>query len=497
MANKNVEQFIESYGPVAQQVSKEIKVDPNVLLSQWGLESRWGQSEMAKKYHNLGGIKDFSGTGLEAKDNKTGSMDKYVKFEDPEVFGMYYTDQIKRNFPQALNTGPDIGAFTRGLASGKRGSYFGVSPEEYEKTLTSFQSAIPEDKALPFEGGEGKAAESAGTAEAGEEETDEQREARMQADMDAQEKRQAQLIGAGTGVGISGTKAVGAGAGAVLQGAANRVGQGFRAGMQGGVPTTPTTPTSPLQGGLSALDPNANQATRILQGTTGDEGTTGRARQQGYNEQTSQQAAQRKEMDKLLSQLRQTGAVANDAPEIFAKNPGMTSSPSGVLYPRSDPAQTLGPRGPQGQVGFTRPPPPPPAPPPSMYSRAVSGLDTVIDLYKGLMRPVAAAASAASKYIVPPLALASAAGEGVNIAQQARKPEGQRDTTGMMLSGANILGSGLSMFPGTAPVGVPLMLGTTAAQTYRDNPDVQAYIKKKMQGLADMPLLDEMTGPLP
>ena len=496
MANKNIEQFIATYGPVAQQVSKEINVDPNVLLSQWGLESRWGQTEMAKKYNNLGGIKDFSGKGLEAKDNKTGSIDKYVKFEDPEVFGMYYADQIKRNFPLAVNTGPDVGAFTRGLASGKRGSYFEISPQEYESSLVSAQASIPESKMLPFEATEGAAAPAPATP-APAEETDEERDARMQAAIDAQEKRQAQMLGGGVGLGISGTKAVGAGAGAALQGAATRVGQGFRAGMQGGVPTTPTTPTSPLQGGLSALDPNANQATRILQGTTGDEGTTGRARQQGYNEQTSQQAAQRKETERLLAQLRQTGAVADDAPAFFARQPGMTSTPSGVVYPRSDPAKTLGPRGPQGQVGFTKPPPPPPPPPPSMYSKAISGLDAVTDMFKGLMRPVATATATAGKYVLPPLALASAAGEGVNIAQQARRPEGQRDTTGMMLSGANIVGSGLSMFPGTAPVGVPLMLGTTAAQTYRDNPDVQAYIKKKMQGLADTPLLDEMTGPLP
>ena len=151
MANKNIAQFIETYGPVAMQVSKEINVDPNLLLSQWGLESRWGQSEMAKTHNNVGGIKDFSGHGHEAKDNKTGSTDKYVKFEDPEVFGMYYADQIKRNFPLAVNTGPDIGAFTRGLASGKNGSYFGVKPMEYEQTLSSFHSAIPENKLLPFE----------------------------------------------------------------------------------------------------------------------------------------------------------------------------------------------------------------------------------------------------------------------------------------------------------------------------------------------------------
>ena len=487
MSNKNIEQFIETYGPIAQQVSKEIKVDPNVLLSQWGLESRWGQTEMAKKHHNLGGIKDFSGNGFEAKDNKTGSKDKYVQFEDPEVFGMYYADQIKRNFPLAANTGPDVGAFTRGLASGKNGSYFGVPVQEYESSLASAQASIPESKMLPFDGGEGAAAPA---TDAPPQETDEQRDARMQANIDAQEKRQAQMLGGGVGLGISGTKAVGAGAGAALQGAATRVGQGFRAGMQGGAPTTPT---SPLQGGLSALDPNANQATRILQGTTGDEGTTGRARQQGYNEQTAQQAAQRKETEKLLAQLRQTGAVADDAPAFFARQPGMTSTPSGVVYPRSEPSPLLGPRGPQGQIGYSKPPAPPPPPAPSMLSRAAGGLEYVGDMFKSMMRPLGTVV----KYAAPPLALASAAGEGVNIAQQARKPEGQRDTTSMMLSGGNILGSGLSMFPPTAPVGIPLAIGTGAAQAYRDNPDFQEYIKRKMQGLADMPLLDEMTGPLP
>ena len=153
---------------------------------------------------------------------------------------------------------------------------------------------------------------------------------------------------------------------------------------------------------------------------------------------------------------------------------------------------------PQGQAGgLSQLPPRQPVSTAPIPPKPPSGLDTVTNMFKGMMRPVSAAVSTLGKYVLPPLALASAAGEGVNIAQQARRPEGQRDTTSMMLSGGNILGSGLSMFPGTAPVGVPLMLGTSAAQAYRDNPDAQAYIKKKMQGLADMPLLDEMTGPLP
>ena len=442
MANKNIEQFITTYGPVAQQVSKEINVDPNVLLGQWGLESRWGQTDMAKKHHNLGGIKDFSGAGLEAKDNKTGSMDKYVKFEDPEVFGMYYVDQIKRNFPLAVNTGPDVGAFTRGLASGKNGSYFGVPVEEYESSLASAQASIPENRTLPFEAGEGTAAPAVPA-----EETDEQREARMQADMDAQEKRQAQMLGGGVGLGISGTKAVGAGAGAALQGAATRVGQGFSAGMQTNAP-----PVS--SGGLPPTGPTSGEKWAAKTGYGKGAGTVQDVSSRFQRSMGQGPVSGR--MDKLWG------------PALAGENPQLTQR----LIDRAK------------AVEAAKIPP------------KVSGLDWITGKFADMFRPVSSAVSTVAKYGLPPIALASAAGEGVNIAQQLRKPEDQRDPTSMLLSGANILGSGM-MFTPAAPLGAAIAGGSAAAQAYRNSPDAQAYVKKKMQGLTDVPLLDEMTGPLP
>lgn len=348
-------------------------------------------------------------------------------------------------------------------------------------------------------------------------ETDTERDARIQAAMDAQEKRQAQLIGGGVGVGVSATRAAGSGAGAALEAGARRVGAGFRTGMQGGLPGgtpnapagVPSTPGAAPQGGLSIMQqpaaggplsnvqPTGSQATRILQGTIGDEGTTGRARTTGFNTQTAQEAAQQKEMQRMFSNLQRTGAVADDASTFFARQPGMTASPSGVLIPRSDAPVTLGPRGPQGQIGFTRPAAPPPPAPPSLASRAASGLEYVSDMFRGMMRPVASTAQAVGRYVMPPLAMASAAGEGVNIAQQLRRPEDERDLTGMALSAGNILGSGLSMFPATAPVGVPLMLGTGAAQAYRSSPEAQQFIKKKLEAAGDMPYSDPMTGYAP
>lgn len=519
MANKNIEQFIATYGPVAQQVGKELNVDPNVLLSQWGLESRWGQSEMAKKYHNLGGIKDFSGTGFEAKDSKTGSMDKYVKFEDPEIFGMYYVDQIKRNFPQAANTGPDIGAFARGLAAGKRGSYYEISPKEYESSLMSAQASIPESRMLPADEQPQAAPAEAIPATPAEPapETDEQRDARIQATMDAQEKRQAQLMGGAVGTGVSATRAAGAGAGSVLQAGATRVGQGFRAGMQP-PPMTPGAPTVPGAPAMPGAAPAAAPAPNMMLRQPPVGGPAAPLQQMGgpgsfnYGKAfglTDIEAGRALDMTKqaggvhdLTTQRREgLGRVQSLFPNQFVENPRyggiMTPDQGAGRGPRQTftytPTIAPSPDLPQGQPGgLSQLPPRQPIPTAPVAPKALSGLDAVTDMFKGMMRPVAAAAKAVGKYALPPLALASAAGEGVNIAQQMRRPEGQRDLTGMALSGANILGSGLSMFPATAPVGVPLMLGTGVTQAYREDPE---FLKRKMEEAANIPLLEEMTAP--
>lgn len=516
MSNKNIEEFVATYGPIAQQVSKQINVDPNLLLSQWGLESRWGQSEMAKKYFNLGGIKDFSGKGFEAKDNKTGSLDKYEKFEDPEIFGMFYADLIKRNFPLAVNTGDDLGAFTRGLATGKKGSYFGVPVEEYESSLARVQASLPEDRLLPFEPTATDSTEGKPAPAADAQETDEQREARMQGDIDAQEKRQAQLIGLGTGAGITATRAAGSGAGAVLEAGARRVGQGFQAGRQGTVP--PNAPTPPAAAPSPAGTPGQSIMRQPAPSGVPDGGrlAAGQTGTMPYNYGKSAGLTDI-EAGRALDMTKQAGGVHDLATqrreginrvssmfpsERYIENPrygGIMTPDQGVGGgPRQSfafkPPVAPTPDVPQGLPGgLSQLPPRQPIPTAPIPPKPPSGLDTVTNMFKSLMRPVSKVLTAAT----PPLALASAAGEGVNIAQQARKPEGQRDLTSMGLSGLNILGSGMSMFPATAPVGVPMMLGTAAAQTYRDNPEVRDYVKKKMQGLSEHPLLDEMTGPLP
>jgi hypothetical protein len=95
-----------------------------------------------------------------------------------------------------------------------------------------------------------------------------------------------------------------------------------------------------------------------------------------------------------------------------------------------------------------------------------------------MMRPVTTAVGTVGKYALPPLAGLSAGLDIADIAHEYDKKPDQRDLIKMGLKGASALGGGLSMFPPTAAIGIPLSLGATAAQAYRDDPE---YFKQKMK----------------
>jgi len=93
--------------------------------------------------------------------------------------------------------------------------------------------------------------------------------------------------------------------------------------------------------GGAAADPLSEQTTRILQGGDSDtKGTTGRARQEGYNIQTAQAAAIKAQLETLM----RGGMSELDARAYLANMPGLTASPSGVIMPRTEQVPTAGPR---------------------------------------------------------------------------------------------------------------------------------------------------------
>jgi len=543
MAKKSPQEFIKAYKPIAEQVGREIGVDPNVILSQWALESNWGSAVPAS--HNLAGIKDFSGKGTAAKDNKLGTTAKYVQFEDPEVFGMYYADMIKRQFPNAVNTGPDIGAFTRGLVSGRSGAYFEADPQKYAVGLTAIHNSIPGAEQSPKPDvtqveSKDQDGELVGVS------ADQQREAAERENLEAQEKRQAQVYGGAAGAGLSTAKATGSVAGSLVKAVSKLAEEGRQAAR----PTTPAAAAPGAVPGAPGASPVAAPGAPLIaqQGAPGaarlaspagpaDAGrmAAGQTGNMVYNYGkaaglTDIEAARALDMTRQsggvhdLSTMRREGTqrVQNLFPtESWRENPRygglMTMDQGAGQGPRASFAVQAPVRDvPPGTLMGPAAPPPegalreiPRRVPVSTAPPAPSGLEQVTQKLSNMMKPVASGLSAVARYVAPPVALASAAGEGVNIAQQMRRPSSsgldvlgqpmvgappQRDYTSMGLSGLNILGAGMSLFPPTAAVGIPLSLGTAAAQAYRDNPEARELIRRKLQEAGQAPASDPMTG---
>jgi hypothetical protein len=239
-----------------------------------------------------------------------------------------------------------------------------------------------------------------------------------------QERRMAQIGGAGAGAGLVAARA----AGDTASAATSALGRQFRAAA-GQPPVTPPPP--------SGVMPTQDQITRIMQGTTED-GVTGRARSTGFNAQTAQEAARVKEAERLIGGLQRSGVVSQSAPQVFANAPGGTSTPSGVWVPRSV------------NVPPTTAPPKP------------SGLDQITQVFRSMADPASRVLGTAMRYAAPPLSLGFAGGEAARAYQDVTSPE--PDYTGAALSGLGALGGVLSTFPATMPVGLPLATGAPLAR---------------------------------
>lgn len=204
------------------------------------------------------------------------------------------------------------------------------------------------------------------------------------------------------------------------------------------------------------LSAQSDPTARILQGTTGDMGTTGRARQTGYNVQTAQEAARAKQAQGVLDQLRKSGQFpVSAAQDPFARAPGMTSSPSGVLYPRADPAQTSGPRASfvQGQEGLRQIPQRPQVPPTT--APRPSPLSTITQGFLSRAKP---GANLLVKYLGP---LGGGLTAGMNVGDLVTESQKEQpDYRNVARAGFGTLGGALSMFPATAPIGIPMAIGS-------------------------------------
>jgi hypothetical protein len=128
--------FEQQYFPLAQQVGNATGNDPMIPLSQWALETGYGQ-DMAGTY-NLGGFENPSQPG--------GSS--YQSFSSPADFGTAYTNLLQQNYPGALNQGNNIAGFVQGLNNSSGESYYGngsadgISTADYTSRLQGVEQTL-------------------------------------------------------------------------------------------------------------------------------------------------------------------------------------------------------------------------------------------------------------------------------------------------------------------------------------------------------------------
>lgn len=94
------EQFVATVRPYAEYAAAELDVPVDAILGQWGLETGWGRSVIPGT-NNLGNMKDFSGGGVKATDNMTGSRDAYKQYNSLKDFTEDYVAYIRRRYPSA------------------------------------------------------------------------------------------------------------------------------------------------------------------------------------------------------------------------------------------------------------------------------------------------------------------------------------------------------------------------------------------------------------
>lgn len=116
--------------------------------------------------------------------------------------------------------------------------------------------------------------------------------------------------------------------------------------------------------------------------------------------------------------------------------------------------------------------------PTSTAPPAPSTLERVSEGFRRMMRPVAGAVATGARYVLPPVAGLSAGLDIAEAAHEYNKP--QRDYTTVGLRGASALGGALSMVPATAAVGIPLSLGASAIQAYRDDPEILNKLRRRV-----------------
>ncbi len=442
-----IDQLDEEQASNAEKVARAAKragVDPALAVAIAFQESKLRSNPPRGSSGEIGMMQVMPGTGkgMGFNEKQLGNLEQNIEAgiqylkkgleatgNDPQLAAIYY------------NGGP--GAI-QAMTSGKE-----PDPRvfDYLRSVNSYGAFAPRPQGQPAGQPAGQPEVQPGPPV----ESDQERDARIQEAMEAQERRMGQVYGAGTGAVVSAgrlakEKAKGMAFGLGESAESGRISARTSAGLPaGGTPAAaPAAPSAAapaastgapqarapggLPGGPTQLGVPGTYATATGPGSA----TFNYGRVYGLPEIEAGRAlgtgkAEGEVWDLLNKRQQALTDIRQRFPgDTFVENPRyggiMTPDQGAGRGPRqSFVSQPTAAPGQPPQAGGLRQLPPrqpiPTTPPPP------SGLQMVIQDLRSLARPVVAGAAAAGRYVVPPLALAGAGGEAADVYGELRKED--------------------------------------------------------------------------
>ena len=123
MSGSAVQNFAATYGSYANTAGSELGVSPDIILSQWGLETGWGSN--LEGTNNLGGLQNGNTP---------------INFSSIGDFVIAFVANIKSNWSGAVNSGVQTSTYVSGLDVGQSGGY--STNTNYLSSLEGAESAL-------------------------------------------------------------------------------------------------------------------------------------------------------------------------------------------------------------------------------------------------------------------------------------------------------------------------------------------------------------------
>lgn len=139
-------EFVKGYGGAARMAGELYRMNPVVILAQAAIESGWGESTLAVKYHNFFGITGYGVTNAYWHGGKTdlgnGGL-LFRRYDTPEHSFLDFARLVFTAYPQAAAVSAYPAAYAQEIAYSRYISEVnGDNRAAYRKMLVSIARQI-------------------------------------------------------------------------------------------------------------------------------------------------------------------------------------------------------------------------------------------------------------------------------------------------------------------------------------------------------------------